>query len=163
VAVVLGAETLPGGRASETLRARVEHAARLYAEGEVRLIIPTGGVGKYPPSEAKVAASILREAGVPYEAILLEEEARNTRESAWLVATMAREREIRSVVIVTDPLHCVRTIGVFRAEGLPVGVSPVYGSPMWQKKGLRRGQFLREIAALLWYKVRWGKTKHGAR
>lgn len=162
-AVVLGAQILPGGRPSETLRSRVEHAAQLYAQGRVRLIIPTGGVGKHPPSEAEVAASILQEAGVPTEAILLEEEARNTRESARMVATMARERGIRSLVLVTDPLHCVRTIGVFRAEGLPVSVSPVYSSPMWQKEGMRRGQFLREIAALFWYKVRWEKATQGAR
>ena len=96
VAVVLGAQILPGGRPSETLRSRVEHAAQLYAQGRVRLIIPTGGVGKHPPSEAEVAASILREAGVSTEAILLEEEARNTRESARMVATRARERGIRS-------------------------------------------------------------------
>ena len=30
VAVVLGTEVLPGGRASRTLEARVRHAARLY-------------------------------------------------------------------------------------------------------------------------------------
>ncbi|MBA4116234.1 MAG: hypothetical protein H0X71_07305, partial [Rubrobacter sp.] len=40
-AVVLGAQVLAGGRPSGTLRARVLHAARLYANGEVTLLIPT--------------------------------------------------------------------------------------------------------------------------
>ena len=153
-AVILGAQVLSGGRPSGTLRARVWHAARLYADGEVGLVIPTGGVGEYPPSEAEVAAGMLRGAGVPEEAILLEGKAQNTRESARRVAAIIRRRGIRRVVVVTDPLHCVRTVGAFRAEGLPVWASPVYSSPMWRKPKLRREQFLREIGAVVWYRVR---------
>jgi uncharacterized SAM-binding protein YcdF (DUF218 family) len=153
-AIILGAQVLPGGKPSATLRARVWHAARLYADGEVWLVIPTGGVGEHPPSEAEVAAGMLRRAGVPEEAILPEGKARNTRESARLVAAIIRRRGIRSVVVVTDPLHCVRTVGTFQAEGLPVWASPVYSSPMWRKPKLRRAQFLREIAAIVWYRVR---------
>ncbi len=153
-AVVLGAQVLSGGRPSGTLRARTRHAARLYADGEVELLIPTGGVGENPPSEAEVMSGILREAGVSERDILLEGEARNTWESARLVAAMAGERGIRSVVIVTDPLHCVRTLGAFRSEGLPAWASPVYGSPMWRKRWPRRGQFIREIGAVVWYRIR---------
>jgi uncharacterized SAM-binding protein YcdF (DUF218 family) len=153
-AVILGAQVLSGGRPSGTLRARASHAARLYADGEVRLVIPTGGVGDHPPSEAEVAAGMLRGAGVPEEAILLEVKARNTRESARLVAAITSRREIRSVVVVTDPLHCVRTVGAFRAEGVSVWTSPVHSSPMWRKLKLRREQFLREIGAIVWYRVR---------
>jgi uncharacterized SAM-binding protein YcdF (DUF218 family) len=153
-AVILGAQVLSGGRPSGTLRARVWHAARLYADGEVGLVISTGGVGEHPPSEAEVAAGMLRGAGVPEEAILLEGKAQNTRESARLVAAITRRREIRSVLVVTDPLHCVRTVGAFRAEGVPVWASPVYSSPMWRKPKLRREQFLREIGATVWYRVR---------
>ena len=154
VAVVLGAQVLPGGRPSGTLRARARHAARLYAEGEVGLVIPTGGVGEHPPSEAEVMARILRGAGVPEEAIRPEGKARNTRESARLVAAMVKARGIRSVVVVTDPLHCVRTVDAFRAEGILTWASPVDSSPMWRERGSRRGQFLREIGALLWYRIR---------
>ncbi len=153
-AVVLGTQVLPGGRPSGPLKARTLHAAGLYGAGKVGLVIPTGGVGKHPPSEAQVAARVLREAGVPEEAILPEGEARNTRESARLVAAIARERGIRSVVIVTDPLHCVRTVGAIRAERLSAWASPVYGSPMWQKRRARLGQFFRESAAVVWYRMR---------
>ena len=65
VAVVLGTEVLPGGGPSRTLEARVRHAARLYAQGRVRLLVPTGGLGKHPPPEAEVMARVLRKEGVP--------------------------------------------------------------------------------------------------
>jgi uncharacterized SAM-binding protein YcdF (DUF218 family) len=153
-AVVLGAQVLRGGRSSGTLRARARHAARLYAEGKVALVVPTGGVGEHPPSEAEVAAGVLREAGVPKEDILLEEEALSTRDSARLVAEMARTRGIRSLVLITDPLHCVRSVEAFRAEGFEAWASPVYSSPMWRQPWLRRGQLLREAVAVAWYRIR---------
>jgi uncharacterized SAM-binding protein YcdF (DUF218 family) len=162
VAVVLGAQVLRGGRPSATLQARSRHAARLYAGGEVALVIPTGGVGEHPPSEAEVMARILRQAGVPEEDILLEEEARSTRESARLAAAIARERGIRNLLLVTDPLHCVRAVEAFRVEGFEAQVSPVYSSPMWYRRGMRRGQFAREVGALLWYRMRRGTVKRRA-
>jgi uncharacterized SAM-binding protein YcdF (DUF218 family) len=156
VAVVLGTQVLPGGRPSRTLEARVRHAARLYAEGEVGLLIPTGGLGKHPPSGAEVMARVLREEGVPEEATLLEDRALNTWDSARLVAGMAGKLGAKSVVVVTDPLHCVRTVAAFRKAGLLAWAEPVYGSPMWRGKWLRRGQLVREIGALAWYRIRYG-------
>jgi len=156
VAVVLGTQVLPGGRPSRTLDARVRHAARLYAEGEAGLLIPTGGLGEYPPSEAEVMARVLREEGVPEEAVLPEERALNTWDSARLVAGMAEKLGVKSVVVVTDPLHCVRSVAAFRQAGLLAWSEPVYSSPMWRGKWLRRGQLLREIGALAWYRIRYG-------
>jgi uncharacterized SAM-binding protein YcdF (DUF218 family) len=161
-AVVLGAQVLRGGRPSGTLRARALHAARLHAAGKVDLVMPTGGVGENPPSEAEVMARILQESGVPEEDILPEEKAKSTRESARLVAGMARARGTGSLVVVTDPLHCVRAVEAFRAEGFEVGASAVYSSPMWRDRGERRGQFLREIGAVLWYRARRGRAKRRA-
>jgi uncharacterized SAM-binding protein YcdF (DUF218 family) len=155
VAVVLGTQVLSGGRPSRTLEARVRHAARLYREGRVSLLIPTGGLGDHPPSEAKVMARILREEGVPEDAVLLEDRALNTWDSAGLVARMAEELGVSSVVLVTDPLHCVRTAAAFRKAGLKAWAEPVYSSPMWRGKWLRRGQLIREIGALAWYRIRY--------
>jgi uncharacterized SAM-binding protein YcdF (DUF218 family) len=155
VAVVLGTQVLSGGRPSRTLEARVRHAARLYREGRVSLLIPTGGLGDHPPSEAKVMAHILREEGVPEDAVLLEDRALNTWDSAGLVARMAEKLGVSSVVVVTDPLHCVRTVAAFRKAGLKAWAEPVYSSPMWRGKWLRRGQLVREIGALAWYRIRY--------
>jgi uncharacterized SAM-binding protein YcdF (DUF218 family) len=156
VAVVLGTQVLPGGRASRTLEARVRHAARLYKEGGIRLLVPTGGLGEHPPSEALVMARILREEGVPESDVLQEDRARNTWDSAQLVAGMADKLGVKSVVVVTDPVHCVRTVAAFRRAGLMASAEPVYSSPMWRGKWRRRGQLVREIGALAWYRMRYG-------
>lgn len=154
--VVLGAQVLPGGRASRTLEARARHAARLYREGELDLLIPTGGLGEHPPSEAEIMARILREAGVPDEALLLEDRALNTWDSAVLVAGMARKLGVTEARAITDPLHCVRAVRAFRTAGLPACAEPVYGSPMWRVPWMRRGQFIRELVATVWYRIRYG-------
>ena len=155
-AVVLGTQVLPGGQPSRTLDARVRHAARLYASGRIDRLVVTGGVGKHPPSEAEVMARILREEGVPDGDVLLEGEAESTWDSARLVAAMAAGEGVSEVLVVTDPLHCVRTAAAFRRAGLIAWAEPVYSSPMWRDPWLRRGQFLRESGALVWYRVRHG-------
>lgn len=155
-AVVLGTQVLPGGRPSRTLDARVRHAAGLYAAGRVDRVLVTGGVGKHPPSEAEVMARVLREEGVPEEAIRLEKEAESTWDSARLVAEIARGEGVAAVLAVTDPLHCIRAVAAFRRTGLIARAEPVYSSPMWRVPWLRRGQLLRESGALVWYRVRHG-------
>jgi uncharacterized SAM-binding protein YcdF (DUF218 family) len=156
VAVVLGTQVLSGGKPSRTLEARVRHAARLYREGKVGLLIPTGGLGEHPPSEAEVMARILREDGVPEDAVILEDRALNTWDSARLVAGMADKLGVGGVLVVTDPLHCVRAVASFERAGLRAWAEPVYSSPMWRGKWLRRGQLAREIGALIWYRIRYG-------
>lgn len=156
VAVVLGAQVLPGGRASRVLEARVRYAARLYGAGEVDLLVVTGGMGEYPPSEAEVMMRILRREGVPEEAVVLEDEALSTWDSAWLVAGVMRRRGIFGVRVVTDPLHCVRTVEAFEEAGLPAVAEPVYDSPMWRGRLARRGQLAREAVAVVWYRARHG-------
>lgn len=156
VAVILGAQVLPGGRPSKTLEARTLHAAKLYAAGEASLLIATGGVGGNPPSEAEVMRRILVGAGVPEEAIVLEGGALSTWDSAWLVARIAGERGIERVLAVTDPLHSVRTVASFREVGLGAVSEPVYDSPMWRRRGMRFGQLAREAGAVFWYRTRHG-------
>lgn len=156
VAVILGAQVLPGGRASKTLEARVRHGANLQRRGEVDLLIPTGGLGEHPPREAEIMARLLREAGVAESAVLLEDRAVNTWESALLVAEISRRWGIREVRAVTDPLHCPRTVRAFREAGLRAWAEPVYSSPMWRVPWMRRGQFARELVASVWYRMRHG-------
>lgn len=156
VAVVLGTEVLAGGRPSRTLEARVRHAARMYAGGAVDRLVVTGGLGKHPPTEARVMARVLGAEGVPDAAVLLEDEAESTWDSARLVARVLAAEGIGRVLVVTDPLHCVRAVAAFERVGVLARPEPVYSSPMWRDPWLRRGQFFRESGALVWYGARHG-------
>ena len=137
------------------MRVRALHAARLYAEGYVKVVIPTGGVGKHPPSEAEAISAILKNAAVPDRSILPEDQARNTLGSARRIAKLARSEGTKDFLVVTDPLHCIRAVSAFEASGLPATAAPAYESPMWTEEGLRRGQLLREAVAICWYRLRY--------
>jgi len=132
----------------------------LYGSGLATLLLPTGGEGEHPPGEAVVMSGILREMGVPESAVLREDTARNTWESALRVAEIARRRGFDEVLVVTDPLHCVRTVASFGRVGLLAVAEPVYSSPMWRKRWSRGGQVLRESGALVWYRIRHGVGTH---
>ena len=120
----------------------------------MKVVIPTGGVGKHPPSEAAVASEVLRNAGVPEGDIVAEKRGRNTQESAKLVAGLASEMGIENVLIVTDPLHCVRAVSIFREAGLSATAAPTYDSPMWSSSSLRQRQLMRETGAVIWHRIR---------
>jgi uncharacterized SAM-binding protein YcdF (DUF218 family) len=141
VAVILGAQV---------------HAGDMFARGEVDLLVPTGGLGEHPPAEAEVMSRILCGMGVPEGAILREDIARSTWESAVQVARISRREGIAEVVVVSDPLHCVRVVSAFERAGLAAVAEPAHGSPMWRKKWSRRGQLVRESGALMWYWIRHG-------
>ena len=156
VAVIMGAQVLKGGRPSRTLDARVRHAARLWRLGDLDLLIPTGGLGEHPPKEAGLMTEILLSQGVPREAILPEDTALNTWDSAVRVARISEDNDIECVRIITDPLHCVRTVWAFEVAGLGALAEPAYDSPMWRRPWSRRGQLVREAVALVWYRMSYG-------
>lgn len=70
--------------------------------------------------EARTLAKQLRAWGVPEEAILLEEESRNTRENALYTARIVRERGFRRVLVVTSAFHMRRARECFAAVDLDV-------------------------------------------
>lgn len=113
------AAILLGGN-PKVLRERASAAARLYREGRVPVIIPTGGVkwdtdlGRM--SEAERMAIYLKEFGVPEEAILLENEATTTREN-MIFAALLIERRLKprgpfGLIIVTSPAHLRRSMAI---------------------------------------------------
>lgn len=100
--------------------------------------------------------NILRREGVPSEAVLLEDQAVNTWDSAVRTAEIVRGQGLSGVRVITDPLHCVRTVWAFQQVGIAACAEPAYDNPMWTKRWSRTGQFIREAVALMYYRVKYG-------
>ena len=135
--VVLGACVRPDGKAGQGLKLRVLHAIRLYKKGFARKIIMTGGVGDNPPSEAKVAADLAVQNGVPREDILEENKSTSTWENAAYASAICKKRKWKSVLIVSDPFHLWRAQKNFQKCGMRASVSPV-AVEQWKLQPARR-------------------------
>src|SRR5260370_39667517 len=103
--VVLGAGVWPGGVASPVLGDRLLRAAELYKEGIAGKIICSGGVGRYPPSEAEVGRAFLIKSGIPAEDILLESATYSTIEQAKQIKAICDSQGFRSIALVTSFFH----------------------------------------------------------
>lgn len=108
-----------GGRLCEE---RADAAAALHHAGRTPYLMPTGGVewdrGGRMISEACYLAELLQARGVPEEAIILENEARTTKEN-MIYGTLQIQRRLRiervkRVCIVTSDWHLKRSVGLAR-------------------------------------------------
>jgi uncharacterized SAM-binding protein YcdF (DUF218 family) len=125
VALILGAAVWPDGTPSPTLRRRTLHAAALWHRGEVQALIPCGGLGLHPPTEAEAMRTLLLAEGVAAEAIRLEDRSRNTLENIRFALPILAELGATRAVIVTDATHAPRARMIARRLGLP----PASSSP----------------------------------
>ena len=97
-------------------RERALTAAKLYSEGRVKYIIPSGGVAweGWNCSEAEYMAQVLLNEGVPQDAIILENEATTTKEN-MLYGSILMNRKTKfygekSIMLVTSNYHVKRTL-----------------------------------------------------
>lgn len=150
VALVLGAAVRPGGEPSPALRRRAQKAAALFHAGQVRAIIASGAA-QIPglPSEASVIARVCAGAGVPDEALHIEDAATNTEENLLFSAPFVRALSSGRVVIVTDAWHGPRACLVARRQGLcaSLAVVPLKGT---RPRSIARGA-VREMFAFCGY------------
>lgn len=127
--VVLGAAQY-NGRPSPVLKARLDHAARLYRRHLAPRLIVTGGVGTGDSvSEAIVARRYLLETGIPDSAVRADTAGRTSEASLRQVAGELPMGH-RRVILVSDGFHMLRLDIIARRFGLePLG-SPAPRSPI---------------------------------
>ena len=144
--VVLGSAVWPGERPSPSLARRIERGVELWQAGAAPVLVPSGGVGRFPPSEAEVMARVARGAGVPDSALVLESAATSTSESAEQVRALAAIHGWQRVIVVSEPYHLRRASLLFRSEGLEVQTACApWGDQTWSNAY----QTLREAGGLL--------------
>jgi uncharacterized SAM-binding protein YcdF (DUF218 family) len=149
--VVLGAAQYDG-RPSPVLRARLEHAVELYRDGLAPLLVVTGGKAEGDrTTEAGAARAFAIAAGVPAEAIVVEDRGRTTIESLRTVGEIFRERGLRTAVFVSDRTHMLRVLRIARDQGISGWGSPTANSPTDLGTGSRIDATVHELAALAVY------------
>jgi len=122
--VVMGAAQYDG-TPSPQLAGRLDHVAELWPQGVAPLVVVTGG--NQPGdrfTEAEASAAYLQDRGVPADAIVREDQGHTSYESLQGVARVLSERGLRSVLIVTDPFHSLRSRLIAEDAGLEAFVSP---------------------------------------
>lgn len=124
VIIVMGAAEY-SGRPSPVLRARLDHALKLWRQHLARFVMTTGGKGGDPTfTEADVGRSYLMDRGVPATAIFTEAEGETTMQSISAAAEMMKRMELKSCVLVSDGYHIFRAKRMLQYRGIQV-----YGSP----------------------------------
>jgi uncharacterized SAM-binding protein YcdF (DUF218 family) len=139
----------PDGRPSTTLVLRVEAAVAFSHGFADPLFIPTGGVGRFGPSEASVMAALLEARGVGVEHILPEETGSDTLSSARAVAALVRRGRIAAPVFAASSLyHLPRCLLLLRLFGVPARAAVPPAVPAAMRWWRRCYWWLREVPAL---------------
>jgi uncharacterized SAM-binding protein YcdF (DUF218 family) len=111
----------------DTLR-RCFHAVQLYRRTGPCSIVVSGGkvdTSEPGPTLAEAMHEFLVGQGVPDEAIVQEDQSRNTYENAALTARLLHNQGITDVMLVTDAIHLPRAVRCFEAQGVSVTPSGV--------------------------------------
>jgi uncharacterized SAM-binding protein YcdF (DUF218 family) len=102
---------------------RVTHTVQLYKSGLIENILISGGTGRLltkeePEADLYKKAMILM--GVPVEKITIENETRNTYESAVEVKKMLQDSVYRNsdLLLITSAFHMRRSLACYRKAGL---------------------------------------------
>jgi uncharacterized SAM-binding protein YcdF (DUF218 family) len=149
--VIFGAAVRPGGEPSGTMRRRVQAAVAFGAAQPDPIYLPTGGIGRYGPSEASLMAGLLRGLGVPDTRILVEETGRDTLSSVRAIAALLRARgHAGPVYAATSAYHLPRCVLLLRLAGLDARACPPPPGPASRRFAKRWYWRLREVPALPW-------------
>ncbi len=142
--VVLGAAQY-NGRPSPVLKARLDHGIELFRAGLAPRLMVTGGTAEGDTeSEAMVSRRYVLSNGIPDSVILVRPEGRSTDASMEAVGVWLKERDLHTVLLVSDPFHMCRLRYVTRRMDLVPYSSPTTTSPISQSFRRELGYFAAE-------------------
>ena len=102
---------------------RVVHTVELYKKGIIKKVMISGGSGRLVTKARKEADELLNAMvlmGVPSNDIAIENESRNTHESAVKVKELLKEEQEGSYLLITSAFHMRRSAACFRKVGFEV-------------------------------------------
>jgi uncharacterized SAM-binding protein YcdF (DUF218 family) len=130
-AIVVFGTAQYNGRPSPVLAARLDHAVDLYRRQLAPVIVVTGGNqpgDKF--TEASASADYLLKRGVPDEDVLREVSGTTSWQSLAAAASFLGDRDIKDVLLVSDPFHSYRIRAMASELGLDGYASPTRTSPI---------------------------------
>ena len=148
VIIVAGCRVDANGQPSLALQRRTRLAVDLWSQGRAPVVVFTGGVGTFPPSEARAAADYATQRGLPPDAAVLEERSTSTEENARFAAALLQDLGVphAAALLVTDGYHTFRARRVFAQHFAQVDA--MGSQPSWD---VRTRGALREVFAVAWY------------
>ena len=102
---------------------RVTHTVQLYKAGVIRKILISGGSGRLTGTELPEADELKKAfilMGVPEEDLLLENQSRNTAESAQEVKKILGPTKASDCLLITSAFHMRRSRACFVKAGIPM-------------------------------------------
>jgi uncharacterized SAM-binding protein YcdF (DUF218 family) len=108
-------------------------------------------LGGYPPTEAEMMRRIAAGAGVPADALILEDKSHSTEENLANAKALMDTRGWRRALVVSDPFHLLRAELVARDLGIDAYGSGTSDSPTYTAPQLHFWYTTREAMAVVWY------------
>lgn len=142
--IVLGA-AVEGENPSPVFAERIRHGIDLYESGYAPKLIFTGGYGEGQKfSESGVGMSVAKQRGVSADDIYIEEKSRTTQQNIAEAEALMKIHDLKSAIIVSDPLHMKRAMMMADDLGIAAVSSP---TPTTRYRSLRTklGFLIREM------------------
>ena len=127
--LVMGAAQFDG-RPSDILKSRLEHALEIYKAGYAPKIYTVGaGAPGDRTTEAAASKAWLIDRGVKKNNVIAVAKGRDTLGSTKAYVEAANKAKLKSVIIVTDPYHCLRSKKMAQDLGLLASCTAVESGP----------------------------------
>jgi uncharacterized SAM-binding protein YcdF (DUF218 family) len=143
---------------------RVEEAIAIYRQGYSKKMLMTGGPLAWRLTHAEWMKKHALARGIPKRAVMIEDKSRSTLENAEFSLPLLKKQKVRSIILVTSPLHSRRARRVFKRsltrEGIKLISSPVYLEnaefelPKWWARHEDTQVVLWEYGSFLYYLLR---------
>lgn len=152
VGIVLG-HSLKDSVPSPLFKGRIDHGVYLYRKGVVRYLLFTGGkANMLGIAEAEGARRYALAQGIPDSAIIVEPHATDTYQNLVFAHDSMRHRDLHTALLVSDPLHMMRSMAMARKLGMAVQPSPTRTS---HYADVRTARFAFACYEAFFYVVGW--------
>lgn len=124
--IILGARVGKNSNDNPCLTARITHGIDLYHKHLANYVIVSGGqTWRDQQNEASVMKDLTLQKGLPTSQLIIENKSYNTYENLLFSKQLLAEKNLHSMIIVTDAYHSPRAALIAQKLGISYTVSPV--------------------------------------